>query len=94
MAILEAAKYGKPMIAPNHGGFSEIIGQGEDAIGVLTKPGVVRGLEKAVVSLWNNPEEAQRLGRKAFEKLKERYASDVVAQQWKALLEDLNGHIF
>ena len=27
MAILEAAQYGKPTIAPNHGGFTEIIGE-------------------------------------------------------------------
>ena len=53
MAILEAACYGKPTIGPAHGGFTEIIGRGEQAIGDLFEPNNFDDLEQKVVSLWN-----------------------------------------
>ena len=89
MSILEAAQYGKPTIGPNHGGFTEIIGEGEMAIGRLFRPGDVDDLEKKVVELWNRPQEIERLGQKAFEKLKREYSSEVVYRKWEQLFEDL-----
>lgn len=69
MAILEAAQFGKPIIGPNHGGFTEIIGEGDAAIGRLFRPGNVDDLERHVVALWNNSNEIARLGEKAHGKL-------------------------
>lgn len=89
MAILEAAAYSKPMIAPDHGGFSEIIGHGSDAIGVLTTPGNADSLSDAVRNLWDNPQESTRLGLLANHKLKNNYSTDIIAQQWKKLLENI-----
>lgn len=88
MAILEAAAYSKPMIAPDHGGFSEIIGHGSDAIGILTRPGDADSLSTAVRNLWNNPQEYARLGQKANQKLINNYSTNVIAQQWKNLLKN------
>ena len=53
MAILEAAQFGKPTIGPHHGGFTEIIGEGEAAIGRLFAPGDVDDLDRQVAALWN-----------------------------------------
>lgn len=89
MAILEAAAYSKPMIAPDHGGFSEIIGHGSDAIGILTRPGDADSLSTAVRNLWNNPQESARLGQKANQKLINNYSTNVIAQQWKKLLQNI-----
>lgn len=89
MAILEAAAFGKPAIGPGHGGFTEIIGQSDNAIGKLFIPNNIESLEQQIVSLWNNPTEIKRLGEKAFEKLKNKYSSDVVYQQWEQLINDL-----
>lgn len=89
MAILEAAAYSKPMIAPDHGGFSEIIGHGSDAIGILTRPGDADSLSTAVRNLWNNPQECARLGQKANQKLINNYSTNVIAQQWKKLLQNI-----
>lgn len=86
MAILEAARYYKPMIAPDHGGFSEIIGHGDEAIGVLFAPNDTDALERAVVDLWNNPEQITALGQKANKKLKAEYSTEVLAQKWDKLL--------
>lgn len=89
MAILEAAAYSKPMIAPDHGGFSEIIGHGKDAVGLLTTPGNADALSEAVRNLWDNPQESIRLGLLANQKLKNNYSTDIIAQQWKKLLENI-----
>ena len=89
MAILEAACHGKPAIAPNHGGFTEIIGQGENAIGKLFEPGNTDDLDKQIAELWNNQTLTEELGEKAFRKLKEHYDSEVVYKQWETLFNKL-----
>ena len=87
MTILDAASYGKPMIAPDHGGFTEIIGRGDDSIGILTIPGDVNSIENAILSLWNSPDTVNHLGQAAFNKLKTQYSTAVVAQKWNELLK-------
>lgn len=86
MTILETAQYGRPTVAPGHGGFTEIIGQGADAIGKLFVPGDVDSLEQQIVGLWNSQEQTARLGCRAFEKLKREYSTDVVYKKWESLL--------
>ncbi len=89
MAILEGAAYSKPMIAPDHGGFTEIIGAGDDAIGLLFEPGNAMALDAAVSKLWNDETLARSLGRMANGKLKARYSTDVIAQQWESILNSM-----
>lgn len=89
MTILEAASYGKPMIAPDHGGFKEIIGYGKDAIGILTKPADPESLSEAIVTLWENPAKAAELGDMARAKLLAQYSTDVIAGKWAHLLKTL-----
>lgn len=89
MAILEGASYGKPAMGPNHGGFTDIIGKGDAAIGRLFRPGDVNDLERQIVALWNAPEECVALGAKAFEKLKREYSTETASRQWDALLEEV-----
>lgn len=89
MAILEAACYGKPTIGPAHGGFTEIIGRGESAIGKLFDPNNLDDLERQIVSLWNSPEEIVRLGQMAFDKLQRKYSSEVIYNKWDDLFQEL-----
>lgn len=89
VAILEGASLGKPTIGPDHGGFTDIIGKGETAIGRLFHPGDVNDLERQIVALWNAPEECVALGAKAFEKLKREYSTETASRQWDALLREL-----
>lgn len=89
MAILEAACYGKPTIGPDHGGFSEIIGSGPDAIGRLFRPNDIADLERQITQLWDEPQEVERLGTKAFVKLKSHYDQKVVYAMWEQLFNDL-----
>lgn len=90
MAILEAACYGKPCICPAHGGFTEIIGKGEEAIGVLFRPNDREDLEQEIINLWNNPERVKELGRKACEKVKREYSAERVYGKWEELLEKMH----
>lgn len=89
MAILEAAQFGKPVISPNHGGFTEIIGDGDTAIGRLFAPGNVDDLERHVVALWNNSNEIVRLGEKAHDKLLREYSTEVIYQKWNELIKNI-----
>lgn len=89
MSILEAAQYGKPTIGPDHGGFTEIIGKSDEAIGRLFTPGDVNGLESQLVELWNDRKSVAALGRRAHDKLLREYSSEVVYGKWKKLLQDL-----
>lgn len=89
MTILEAASYSKPTVGPDHGGFTEIIGAGKDAIGVVFTPGDAQSLETAIVALWNDPDETIRLGRQAHQKLLAQYSTDVIARKWNELVNKL-----
>lgn len=89
VSILEAAQFGKPTIGPNHGGFTEIIGEGDAAIGRLFAPGNIDALEQQVVSLWNNSNEIARLGEKAHDKLLREYSTEMIYQKWKNLVGEL-----
>lgn len=89
MSILESAQHYKAVIGPDHGGFTEIIGAGDDAIGLLFEPGNAEALDAAVSKLWSNPDECTALGIKANEKLKAKYSTQVIAMQWQALLNSM-----
>lgn len=89
MTILEAARFAKPMVAPDHGGFTEIIGRGDDAIGILVSPGNSDSLSDAIYELWRSSSKTQQLGRKAYDKLKHTYSIDVVSAQWSKLLDKI-----
>ena len=88
MTILETAAYFKPMIAPDHGGFTEIIGHGDDAIGILTTPSDIDSLAEAIQRLWNDQSLTKTLGQKANAKLKRQYSTPVISQQWNNLLHE------
>lgn len=90
MAILEAARYGKPTIAPDHGGFSEIIGKGPDAIGVLFTPNDADALSDAIARLWASPSECKALGKKSYNALCTRYSSSVISLLWHNLISSFN----
>lgn len=89
MTILEAANFSKPVIAPDHGGFTEIIGKGDDAIGILATPSDLESFNNAITSLWKSPEESKRLGLKAHDKIIVQYSSKVIAEQWNRLITNL-----
>lgn len=89
MAILEAARYGKSCVAPDHGGFTDIIGKGKEAIGCLFAPNNIDELENQIVNLWNNPDIVEKFGKKSFEKLQREYCSEVIYEKWMDLFNKM-----
>lgn len=89
MTILEAARFAKPMVAPDHGGFTEIIGRGEDAIGMLFAPGNIDSFDEMVASLWGDLIKTQLLGVKSYVKLEKQYSTGVVVDKWNTLLAQM-----
>lgn len=85
MSILEAAQFRKCTIGPNHGGFTEIIGTGEEAIGCLFRPNDAEDLERRITELWHTPALAEEKGRNAFQKLQRQYDSEIIYKQWEEL---------
>lgn len=90
MAILEAACFGKPSIGPDHGGFTEIIGKGDDAIGLLFTPGDT-DVEQKITQLYSDQQEIKLLGKRAFNKLTEEYSSNVIYDKWQGLFSKIKG---
>lgn len=84
MSILEAARFKKCTVAPNHGGFTEIIGTNESAIGRLFVPNDTNDLERNLLKLWKDKELAQELGNRAYQKLKKEYCLETVYKKWEA----------
>ncbi len=90
MSILEAAARSRAVVAPDHGGFTEIIGrEGEQNIGLLFTPGDADDLTRNIRALWDNPEQCTELGRAARSKLERCYSQTVIAGKWAELLESL-----
>lgn len=88
MTILEAARYGKATIAPSHGSFPEIIGEGDNATGLLFQPNSADDLAEKISSLWHSPDQIIRLGERAFEKLHREYNSQLIYEKWSHLFEE------
>lgn len=88
-SILEAARFGKPTIGPNHGGFPEIIGEGENAIGLLFSPGNLADLEDKLQFLWHAYENNVGVLGGIKSELEKRYNKKDISYQWKSLITDL-----
>lgn len=82
IVALEAMACGKPVVAFNVGGLSEIIDDGRD--GVLVRRGNAEELAEALVSLLSNRNLAKGLGSKGIKKTK-RYSWDDIAQKVESL---------
>lgn len=89
IAILEGAQHYKATIGPDHGGFSEIIGKDDNAIGRLFTPGNISSLEKEISDLWSSPAKAKQLGIAANEKLRREYSTSVISEKWNKLLQQI-----
>lgn len=89
LVALEAMSMGKPVIAPDHGGFSEIIGKGPHAVGRLFPPGNVADLEAAILKCWNDEDLVRELSRRCIEKAKTTYSAEAIYRQWHQLFLDL-----
>lgn len=80
---LEAMACGRPVIASDTSGLSEIITTGRD--GLLTAPADAAALAGATVALLTDPRLRRRLGDAARATVQQRFAAPVVARRMAAL---------
>lgn len=81
---LEAMSYSKPIIAFNLGSMKEIVTDGYN--GLLVPPKDVTLLQKAIMTLMNNPSKAQSFGENAYKEATTTYAPDT---HYKKLLNEI-----
>jgi glycogen synthase len=87
LVLLEAMRYGKPIVSSNIGGIAEVIRDGET--GILVPPGDAVALESAIASLAADPQLRQRLGQAAFEAFRTQFTRSVMAKAAEDLYRQL-----
>jgi len=73
LVALEPQALGVPVIASNIGGLKEVVVHGQT--GLLVEPDDVEQLAMAMQRLWDDPEEAQRLGAMGKRRVQTQYAA-------------------
>ncbi len=92
MALLEAYAAGKPCIAPRHGAFPQLVGEGEEAAGLLFAPNDTAALERAIAQMLNNEEARHRMGQNARRNAQQHYSRERIVAEWNTLLQQLVSH--
>jgi len=88
ISLLEGAMYGKPMISSEIGTGTTFINIGDET-GLVVPPSDPVALRQAMSYLWEHPEEAARMGRRA----EERYWKHFTAEQMVKSYVDLYGEV-
>lgn len=86
-AALEAAAFGKAVIASRTGGMATFVKDGET--GLLVPPHDVSALREAIRSLWSDPAVAHRLGMAARRYVEQRFNPEVIDTNIIAFLDRL-----
>ncbi len=87
MSILEACSYGLPVVSTPVGGIPEVI---EDGInGFLVQSGDVKVLEERLLRLIESSELRKKMGMAGYEKVRDRFNIDHIADQISKLYEEL-----
>jgi polysaccharide biosynthesis protein PelF len=88
MAVLEAMAQGRPVVATGVGGVPEVL----HGCGVVVPSGDVTRLATGVATLLRNPAYAERLGRRAYARVRDRYTQRRCLDGYRELLAELTGH--
>ncbi len=87
MVVLEAMALGKPVIATDVGGVSDVVLAGET--GVLTAVDQGDDLVRALCELANSPEVAAAMGEAGRRRYRERYSAGLMAENYAAMLRQI-----
>jgi glycosyltransferase involved in cell wall biosynthesis len=83
MSILEAIAHGLPVVAPDVGGISEVINNGED--GYLVNIRDPRAFSEKCFLLYKNTQLRRRMARAAREKIARSFSVENMAAQYHEL---------
>lgn len=88
VSLLEGAMYGKPLISSEIGTGTTFINIDKET-GVVVPPSDSAALRRAMDYLWNNPEEATEMGKKAEARYWKLFTSEKMAKSYVALYRKL-----
>lgn len=80
----EAMACATPVVGSRRGGIPDVLGD----TGVLIDPEDVEGFADTICNLLSHPEYAAKLGRAAFQRCRQQFDWNVVADRWISLLND------
>lgn len=89
ITILEAMQAGLPILASRVGALSELLAQGR--AGLLVTPGSVEELTEGILTLYQSPGEAKRLGERGRQRVQEQYSSRQMALRYEGIYRGLLG---
>ena len=78
-SLLHAMSFGKAVVATRSPGTETYVQHGRT--GLLVEPGDVEGMRQAILQLWQNPDEAVRMGKEARRYFEENYKMDKLAKR-------------
>jgi len=78
-SLLAAMSFGKAVVATRSPSTETYLEHGQT--GLLVEPGDIEGMRRAILHLWQNPDEAARMGREARKRFEENHTMDKLAQR-------------
>ena len=90
LAAIEAMAFGRPVVAADHGGLSEIVREGET--GVLFEPGNADALADALDHVLGTPGRARRLGRAGHERQRRYFSAADFRRRFRGIHANLVGY--
>lgn len=90
IALLEGAMFGKPMISSEIGTGASFINIGNET-GLVVPPSDPLALRQAMQYLWENPERAAAMGRRAEERYWQHFTADRMVGDYVKLYRELTG---
>jgi glycosyltransferase involved in cell wall biosynthesis len=88
ISLLEGAMFGKPMISSEIGTGTTYINIHGDT-GLVVPPSDPQAFGEAMRTLWDNPQMAQDMGRRAAERYRELFTASQMAESYTALYHEL-----
>jgi len=90
ISLLEGAMYGKPMISSEIGTGTTFVNIGDET-GLVVPPSDPAALRQAMRYLWEHPEEASEMGRRAEKRYWDHFTADKMVKSYVDLYQTLAG---
>ena len=88
VSLLEGAMYGKPMISSEIGTGTTFINIADET-GLVVPPSDPAALRQAMQYLWEHPQQAAEMGRRAEERYWQHFTADQMVKSYVELYEDI-----
>ena len=88
ISLLEGAMYGKPMISCEIGTGTTFINIADET-GLVVPPRDADALARAMMTLWQNPDQAELMGRRALKRYEEVFSAEQMSTSYAELYREL-----